>query len=109
MATGLSFAFDANKETPQDAQRRRAIAEAIMGRTMSPQNVGEGFGASAQGIVANVQNQRAGAAEQAGRSGAASTRAQLASMLGGGTMRASGNGLGAIANATGGGGGMDAY
>lgn len=109
MALGLSFAFDANKETPQDAQRRRAIAEAIMGRTMSPQNVGEGFGAIAQGIVANVQNQRAGAAEQAGRAGADSTRAQLASMLSGGAMPANANGLGAIAGATGGGGGMDAY
>ncbi|HET8700869.1 MAG TPA: hypothetical protein VFL97_04290 [Nitrococcus sp.] len=57
-------------ETPQSVARKRAIAEAIMGRSLSPQNVGEGFGAIADGIVANVTNQRADAAEQAGTASA---------------------------------------
>jgi len=57
-------------ETPQSVARKRALAEAIMGRSLSPQNVGEGFGAIADGIVANITNQRADAAEQAGTASA---------------------------------------
>ena len=65
------FSFDTSRgETPQSVARKRALAEAIMGRSMTPQNVGEGFGAIADGLVANVMGQRADAAEQAGTASA---------------------------------------
>lgn len=76
---GSLFSFDANKETPQDVARRRAIAEAIMGRSVSPRNVGEGWGAIANGIVANVQGRRAQAGERAGQAGANSLFDQIRS------------------------------
>lgn len=72
MALGLSFAFDASRETPDDVKRRRAIADAILGRSRAPQNIGEGFSALADGIVANVQGSRASAAQQAGQESASS-------------------------------------
>lgn len=81
---GLSYAFDGNTETPQDVARRRALAEAIRGRTTSPRNVGEGFGAIASGIVANVNEGRANEAEQAGRTSANDTFSSLISGLTGG-------------------------
>lgn len=65
MALGLTYAFDPQRgETPQTIARRRAIAEAILGRARTPQNVGEGWHAIANGIVANVLNRRAAQAEQ---------------------------------------------
>ncbi|GHA15111.1 hypothetical protein GCM10007989_07330 [Devosia pacifica] len=85
MATGNLFSFDANRETPEDVKRRRALAEAIMGRNMAPQNVGEGFAAIAQGIVANVNNSRANAAERAGQARSSALRDRLiASITGSG-------------------------
>lgn len=74
---GSLFSFDANTETPESAARRRAIAEAILGHPMTPQNAGQGWQAIANGIVANVQNRRANATEQAGKAGAGDLRSQL--------------------------------
>lgn len=109
---GLSFAFDAENETPESAARRRALAEAIMGRTMSPQNVGEGFGAIASGIVANVNNSRAQEAETAGRAGANDAFSRLVSGITGGSPAYTPSGGGSAAGAANGlatAGDMNAY
>lgn len=95
MVFGGLFSFDANKETPQSAAQRRALAEAIMGRSMSPKNVGEGFGAIASGIVANVERGRASAAESAGQASANSTFSNIANMITGQGGSAGGGALGA--------------
>lgn len=95
-----SYIFGGNTgETPQSVARKRAIAEAIMGRSLSPQNVGEGFGAIADGIVANVNNQRADAAEQAGMS---SAQDAFAKALMGDTSALSGLGSGSAGSVGGG-------
>lgn len=85
MALGLSYAFDAGKETPQDIARRRAIAEAILGKSTTPKNVGEGWGAIAKGLVANVQNGRANQAERVGQEGASDLYNSIVSGITGGS------------------------
>jgi len=78
MALGLSFAFDPQKgETPETVARRRALAEMILGRSLAPKNVGEGWHAIANGVVAAVQNHRANKAEAAGQTSAAAAFSPL--------------------------------
>lgn len=64
----LSFIFDASKETPASIAKKRAVVEAMMSSQRAPRNVGEGLNALGDGIVMNVLNRRADAAEQAGQS-----------------------------------------
>lgn len=63
----LSFIFGGNTgETPDSIKRKRDLARAIMGASSAPKNVGEGLNALGDGIVANVLERRAGAAEKSG-------------------------------------------
>ncbi|MER8653866.1 hypothetical protein [Mesorhizobium sp. M0847] len=63
----LSFIFDAEKgETPASVAKKRAIVQALMSSQRAPQNIGEGLNALGDGIVQNVLNRRADAAETAG-------------------------------------------
>lgn len=73
----VGFIFNANdkNETPQSVARKRAIMAQILGQTAQPRparNVGEGLGNAfssiSNGLVANIMNRRADAAEQAGMS-----------------------------------------
>jgi muramidase (phage lysozyme) len=66
----LSFAFDANRETPETVARRRRLAEALAGSFGKADNVGEGIGALIAGIAGGVSRRRADAAEREGRAGA---------------------------------------
>lgn len=64
----LSFIFDAEKgETPASVAKKRAIVQALMSSQRAPQNIGEGLNALGDGIVQNVLNRRADAAETAGQ------------------------------------------
>ncbi|RVA17184.1 hypothetical protein EN935_36750, partial [Mesorhizobium sp. M7D.F.Ca.US.004.03.1.1] len=65
----LSFNIDTSKgETPASVARKRAIVQALMASQRAPQNIGEGLNALGDGIVENVLNRRADAAETAGQS-----------------------------------------
>lgn len=67
----LSFIFDANQaQTPATVARQRAIVQALMESQRAPRNVGEGLNALGDGIVENVLNRRADAAERAGMASA---------------------------------------
>jgi hypothetical protein len=67
----LQFNFDATKgETPASIAQKRALVAQLMTGGRAPQNVGEGFSAIGDGIVANVLGGRAERAETEGRSGA---------------------------------------
>jgi hypothetical protein len=68
----LSFNIDTSKgETPASVARKRAIVQALMASQGAPKNIGEGLNALGDGIVENVLNRRADAAEQAGQAHAA--------------------------------------
>lgn len=66
---GFIFGGDTG-ETPESVKRKREIAMALLGQSRAPRNVGEGLNALGDGIVANVMNRRAGAAETAGQAAA---------------------------------------
>lgn len=83
-----SFIFDQSKgETPETVARKRAIADALMGRigNRSARNTGEGIGNAlasiGHGISSNVMNRRASRAEQEGQQGAGSLYDQIISGL----------------------------
>jgi len=62
-----SFLFGGNtKETPESIKQKRDLVRAIMGASNAPKNIGEGLNALGDGIVANVLDRRANAAESAG-------------------------------------------
>lgn len=84
MATGPTFIFggDTGVDTPQELARKRAIVHALMSSQRAPRNVGEGLSALGDGIVANVLNRRADAAEQAGQASAAEAMNPIMASLG---------------------------
>jgi hypothetical protein len=63
------FGGDTN-ETPDSIKRKRDLVRAIMGASNAPRNIGEGLNALGDGIVANVLDRRANAAEEKGTSAA---------------------------------------
>lgn len=67
-----SFIFDANKETPADLARKRAVAEALLAQSVSrvPQNVGEGIAAVGQALAGRLAEHRLNRKEAEGRSSA---------------------------------------
>lgn len=78
----LSFNFDASKgETPASIAQKRALIAQLMGSARSPSNLGEGFSALGDGIVANVEGGRARDAESKGQASANSTFGALTGML----------------------------
>lgn len=78
----LQFNFDAQKgETPASVAQKRALVAQILGTAKSPSNVGEGFSAIGDGIVANVLGGRAAEAEKAGQASADDTFAQLVASI----------------------------
>lgn len=78
----LSFNFDASKgETPASIAQKRALIAQLMGSVKSPTNLGEGFSALGDGIVANVEGGRAREAESKGQASANSTFSALTGML----------------------------
>lgn len=79
----LSFAFDASAETPQSTATKRALIAQIMGSSKTPRNIGEGFSALGDGIVANVLGGRAAEAEKAGQASANDTFSQLVASISG--------------------------
>ncbi|ANL02703.1 hypothetical protein [Rhizobium phage RHEph18] len=63
----LSFLFGGDtQETPDSIKRKRDLVRAIMGASNAPRNIGEGLNALGDGIVANVLDRRADAAEKTG-------------------------------------------
>ncbi|QIG74521.1 hypothetical protein EVC10_013 [Rhizobium phage RHph_Y25] len=63
----LSFLFGGDtQETPDSIKRKRDLVRAIMGASNAPRNIGEGLNALGDGIVANVLDRRADAAEKSG-------------------------------------------
>lgn len=78
----LSFIFDASKETPQSLAKKRAVAEALAGRSRAPQNAGEGLTALGEAIGYRMMMSDVDKGEAAGREQAAATMAPL---LGAGT------------------------
>lgn len=63
----LNFLFGGNtNETPDSIKRKRDLVRAIMGASNAPRNIGEGLNALGDGIVANVLDRRADAAEKTG-------------------------------------------
>lgn len=77
------FLFDPKNDTPETVARKRAIVAQIMGSGRAPQTIGEGLNAIGDGIVANVLNRRADAAEKAGQDSAAAAWNPLLASLGG--------------------------
>ena len=77
----LSFAFDASAETPQSTATKRALIAQIMGSSKTPRNIGEGFSALGDGIVANVLGSRAAEAEKVGQASADDTFSQLVASI----------------------------
>lgn len=78
----LQFNFDAQKgESPASIAQKRALVAQIMGSARAPQNVGEGFSAIGDGIVANVLGGRADDAQKAGRSSADDTFSRLVASI----------------------------
>ncbi len=71
----LSFSFDANKgETPQSIQRKREMAEAMMGRAIRPaKDLGEGLAAVGQALIYRKMMGDVDKGEAAGRERAQST------------------------------------
>ena len=101
----LSFAFDASAETPQSTATKRALIAQIMGSMKTPRNIGEGFSALGDGIVANVLGSRAAEAEKAGQASADDTFSQLvASITGQGATPSYGSAAASDATAAMGGG-----
>lgn len=97
MALFNSFTFDSSKgETPQTVAMKRAIAAQIMGQmgNRPARNVGEGIGNAfasiGNGIVANVMNRRAGAAEEIGNEAANALKQRFTDYLANGTPLPSG-------------------
>lgn len=76
------FQIDA-KDTPQSIARKRAIVAQIMGSNSAPKTIGEGLNALGDGIVANVLNRRADAAEQTGLAGANDLQTKFANWISG--------------------------
>lgn len=76
------FQIDA-KDTPQSIARKRAIVAQIMGSSSAPKTIGEGLNALGDGIVANVLNRRADAAEQTGLAGANDLQTKFANWISG--------------------------
>ena len=78
----LRFNIDTSKgETPASIAQKRALIAQLMGSAKSPQNLGEGFSAIGDGIVANVLGGRAADAESKGQESANSTFSALTGML----------------------------
>ena len=78
----LSFIFGGNTgETPASIKQKRDLIRSLMGASAAPKNVGEGLNALGDGIVANVLDRRANAAETAGQNSANSL---FDGLLGGG-------------------------
>jgi|GEM_PF-2656893 len=78
----LQFNFDATKgETPASIAQKRALVAQIMGSSRAPQNVGEGFSAIGDGIVANVLGRRAEEGEAAGQASAQESMNPIYAML----------------------------
>ncbi|QOF71856.1 hypothetical protein IG197_01825 [Aminobacter sp. SR38] len=73
----LSFIFDASKETPQSLAKKRAVAEALGGRSRGPQNVGEGLTALGEALGYRMMMADVDKGEAAGREQAAATMAPL--------------------------------
>lgn len=97
MALMNSFIFDSSKgETPQTVAMKRAIAAQIMGQmgNRPARNVGEGIGNAfasiGNGIVANVMNRRAAAAQEEGQKSAGSLYDSIVSGITSGTPISSG-------------------
>ncbi|MBX5206686.1 hypothetical protein [Rhizobium sp. NZLR11] len=65
MALGFLYGGNTN-ETPESIKRKRDLVRAIMGASNAPRNIGEGLNALGDGIVANVLDRRANAAEKTG-------------------------------------------
>lgn len=88
---GYIFGGNSGVSSPEEAARRRQIAEALATRALSsaPRNIGEGLSAIGMALAARGQGRRADAAEKAGREGWNSKYGDLvASMLGGGQQQA---------------------
>jgi hypothetical protein len=90
MALGLSYAFDANEETPQSIALKREIMAQLMGEIgggRAPQNWGEGVGSAlssiAHGFAGNVMRKRADAGEKAGNARADDLKSRLMAALSG--------------------------
>lgn len=82
LKAGFLIGGDTN-ETPQSLARKRALIAQIMANGRAPTNIGEGLNALGDGIVANVLERRASAAEKAGRA-SADAALPWAQILGGG-------------------------
>lgn len=84
---GLSFAFDTQSgETPEMVARRRAVAEALLARSVgaAPQNIGEGLNALGAAIGGRLAMDRATRAESAGRARGDAAFADIMGGFGGG-------------------------
>ncbi|CAN7625593.1 phage tail tip lysozyme [Aminobacter sp. LjRoot7] len=73
----LSFIFDASKETPQSLAKKRAVAEALAGRSRAPQNIGEGLTALGEALGYRMMIADVDKGEAAGREQAAAAMAPL--------------------------------
>lgn len=74
----------AQQESPEAVARRRALADAIMGRSSAPQTIGEGFHALGGGIVSGVERHRANEAERAGQASGGAARSSILDLITGG-------------------------
>ena len=80
----MGYLFGGNtKLTPAQAKRQREIAEAMLARGGTPQNVGEGIDAIGKAIAGRVHLSRADRAEKAGQSGYGTAFSDYFSSLGG--------------------------
>lgn len=68
---GFIFGKGQAYTTPEELQKARSIANALLANSRAPQNVGEGLNALGDGIVSAVLNSRADASEKAGKESAA--------------------------------------
>lgn len=72
-------------DTPESLKRKRDIAAAMMARSSTPKNVGEGLGAIGNAIVYRAMMNGVEKGEAAGRKSADESFAPIASLLGGGS------------------------
>ena len=73
-------------KSPEELERRRAVAEAMLARAVgrTPQNVGEGLTAVGQAIGGRLAENRLNKAERAGRESANDAFSEIIRSLGGG-------------------------
>ncbi|WP_176538945.1 hypothetical protein [Rhizobium sp. J15] len=72
-------------ETPESLKRKRDIAAAMLGRSSTPKNVGEGLNAIGNAIVYRAMMNGVEKGEAAGRKSADDAFAPIANLLGGGS------------------------